>query len=167
MFRRLLPNPKFLPRLTECKWTDAAFVSQTPSEPEVPSEPTDPGTGTGGEESGGETAEPETPSADGETVTAGVSEEGVSTEVLVEGENYDYAVRAVYTVTVSEKQSSLQGSRLSYYAQGTLFRNVWNIQAQYRDNLNQIEISWYPVPGSAGVDGSQRPYIGDFLHRLF
>lgn len=134
--------------LTECKWTDAAFVSQTPSEPEVPSEPTDPGTGTGGEESGGETAEPETPSADGETVTADAGEEGVSTEVLVEGETYDYAVRAVYTVTVSEKQSSLQGSRLSYYAQGTLFRNVWNIQAQYRDNLNQIEINWYPVPGA-------------------
>ena len=119
--------------LTECKWTDAAFVSQTPSEPEVPSEPTDPGTGTGGEESGGETAEPETPSADGETVIARSGGEADSAEVLVEGETYDYAVRAVYTVAVSEKQTSLQGSRLSYYAQGTLFRNVWNIQAQYRD----------------------------------
>ena len=138
--------------LTECKWTDAAFVSQTPSEPEVPSEPTEPTepeTPSEGGESGGETTDPGAGEGDGgETVIARSGGEADSAEVLVEGETYDYAVRAVYTVTVSEKQTSLQGSRLSYYAQGTLFRNVWNIQAQYRDNLNQIELNWYPVPGA-------------------
>lgn len=126
--------------LTECKWTDNAYAaSETPGTGEG-SEPTDPGTeGDGTADTGTPSAEP---TGDGFGQTA----------VLLEGEEYHYAVRAVYTVKISDKQSIIKGSRLSYYASGTLFRNIWNIRAQYRDNLNQIAVSWTAVPGAESYD---------------
>lgn len=126
--------------LTECKWTDNAYAaSETPGTGEG-SEPTDPGTeGDGTADTGTPSAEP---TGDGSGQTA----------VLLEGEEYHYAVRAVYTVKISDKQSIFKGSRLSYYASGTLFRNIWNIRAQYRDNLNQIAVSWTAVPGAESYD---------------
>lgn len=124
--------------LTECRWTDNAYaVSETPGTEEG-GESTDSGTGEAGE------------STDTGALTAdSTGVESGQTALLLEGEEYLYAVRAVYTVTVSDKQTTLQGSRLSYFATGTLFRNVWRISAQYRENLNQITISWYPVPGAS------------------
>lgn len=126
--------------LTECKWIDNAYAaSETPGSGEG-GEPTDPGTeGDGAADTGTPSAEP----------TGDGSEQ---TEVLFEGEEYHYAVRAVYTVKISDKQSIFKGSRLSYYASGTLFRNIWNIRAQYRDNLNQIAVSWTAVPGAESYD---------------
>lgn len=134
--------------LTECKWTDNAYVTAETPGTEEGGEPTDPGTGEG--------SEPTDPGTEGDgaadtgTPAAEPTGDGSGqTAVLLEGENYHYAVRAVYTVKVSEKQTTMQGSRLSYFATGTLFRNVWRISAQYRENLNQITISWYPVPGAS------------------
>lgn len=124
--------------LTECRWTDNAYAASETPGTEEGGESTNSGTGEAGE------------STDTGAVTAdSTGVESGQTALLLEGEEYLYAVRAVYTVTVSDKQTTLQGSRLSYFATGTLFRNVWRISAQYRENLNQITISWYPVPGAS------------------
>lgn len=126
--------------LTECKWTDNAYTASETPGTEEGGEPADSGTeGDGTADTGTPVAEP----------TGDGSEQ---TEVLFEGEEYHYAVRAVYTVKISDKQSIFKGSRLSYYASGTLFRNIWNIRAQYRDNLNQIAVSWTAVPGAESYD---------------
>lgn len=77
------------------------------------------------------------------------TEVGEQEALLEEGVDYHYAVRAVFTTKVSDKQTTVSGSRLSYFAVGNLFRNVWRISSQYRENLNQIAISWYPVPGAS------------------